>query len=295
MLTGSRQPVDEVSCVLEAKPSMDHVDFRSCPAFAARHNAPGQFGAGSTMAEIFISYVPEDEMRVRELADALEQHGFSIFLDCTVRAGESRSSFIDEAFDEAKCIIVVWSRHVHGSDQVKDARKAQVRGILVPVILEPVAPPEGFSTSRTADLTDWQPGRPSAGFRLLLEQVRRLVLTPPHRPVPSQPYPWWLDPQHPWGPAPYPGERPSKEYPRTTPSIGKPAGDAAAAGRPRSLQRRRVIGFPIVPFVIITTLVAVIVFALLPAEAPDDRNEPPVTRDPAATSPPSLPAADGTN
>jgi hypothetical protein len=111
------------------------------------------------MSEIFISYKREDETRVGRLVRALEGAGLSVWWDRNLVDAESWRSQIQDALDEAKCVIVVWSHASVGplGDFVRDeASHAQRRGLLVPVLLDKVHPPLGFGEIQTIDLTHWK-------------------------------------------------------------------------------------------------------------------------------------------
>ena len=111
------------------------------------------------MSEAFISYKREDEVRVGRLVQALEGAGFSIWWDRGLPGGENWRERIQAALDGAKCAIVVWTRESVGpaGDFVRDeAAQAKRRGVLVPVMLDKVAPPLGFGEIQAVDLTHWR-------------------------------------------------------------------------------------------------------------------------------------------
>ena len=61
------------------------------------------------MADIFISYAREDKETAQLLADALEQHGLTVFWDRRIPAGRRFDDYIGEQLHAARCVIVVWS------------------------------------------------------------------------------------------------------------------------------------------------------------------------------------------
>ncbi len=149
------------------------------------------------MADIFLSYAREDELRAGELAAALEAQGWSVFWDRRIPAGESWRSYIGTALQTAACIVVAWSRHSVDSQWVlEEADEGRLRGILIPVMLDPVMPPRGFKEIQVADLSAWQPGQPSQRFDQLVADLRRMLArrsetrqadVPPVPPVPPTP------------------------------------------------------------------------------------------------------------
>ena len=91
---------------------------------------------------------------------------------------------IAAALHSAKCVVVVWS---HGSVGVEgafvrdEAGRAMARDILVPVLIDKVAPPLGFGELQAIDLTAWR-GNPRDPFFQDLVAVIRAKLD--HTPAP---------------------------------------------------------------------------------------------------------------
>jgi TIR domain len=144
--------------------------------------------------DIFLSYAREDEARARQLAGALEQHGFAVFWDREVPPGQTWQSYIGEALANAKCVVVAWSCHSIASDWVlEEASEGKRRRVLVPVLFEAVQPPFGFEGIQAASLINWRPSRSSPAFDGLMNTVRRIVsgqvgsgtgpARPPQRPT----------------------------------------------------------------------------------------------------------------
>jgi hypothetical protein len=89
------------------------------------------------MDEIFISYKKEEQHIARLLADALEARGWTVWWDPKLRAGENFDDAIEEAIQNGKCVIVLWSTRSTMSRYVKDeARLALDLGKLVPVAID---------------------------------------------------------------------------------------------------------------------------------------------------------------
>jgi formylglycine-generating enzyme required for sulfatase activity len=73
--------------------------------------------------------------------------------------------YIGKALDEAKCVIVVWSKSSVASKFVQEeADDGSEREILIPVIIEDGRPPLGFRSIQHEDLIDWkgEPDHPRA-------------------------------------------------------------------------------------------------------------------------------------
>ena len=62
------------------------------------------------MSDIFISYKREEQATARKLANALESEGWTVWWDPKLRAGEHFDDVIEKALNEAKCVIVTWSK-----------------------------------------------------------------------------------------------------------------------------------------------------------------------------------------
>jgi TIR domain len=127
------------------------------------------------MSDIFISYKREDETRVARLVTALQGEGLEVWWDRSLPGGESWRTGIQAALDAAKCAIVVWTQNSVGAagDFVRDeAGRAKARGVLVPVLLDKVAPPLGFGEVQAIDLTRWRGGRNDPFFRDVVAAVR---------------------------------------------------------------------------------------------------------------------------
>jgi hypothetical protein len=136
------------------------------------------------MTDLFISYAREDEPRVRPLASALEQKGWSVFWDHRIPAGQTWRSYIGRNLDEARCVIAVWSQHSVNSRWVtEEADEGQKRGVLVPILFDSIEPPMGFRSVQAADLTDWQPPQPSQQFEQLIADIKALLKGAPIPPV----------------------------------------------------------------------------------------------------------------
>jgi hypothetical protein len=142
------------------------------------------------MSDIFISYAREDEERIRPLAAALEAHGWSVFWDRRIPAGQTWRSVLGQALHDAKCVIVAWSHHSVASRWVSEEADAGLqRGILVPVLLDQVEPPIGFRSLQAAELASWPVDSGSPAFTQFVQDVRKVLGSPPPpRTVPAEPW-----------------------------------------------------------------------------------------------------------
>ena len=168
------------------------------------------------MTDIFISYAHEDEMRIQGIVHALEEKGWSTFWDRRIPAGQTWHGHIGKALSEARCVIVAWSRDSTTSEWViEEANRAKGRGVLVPILLDSVEIPLGFSGIQAADLTRWNPGQSSPQFDQLIEDIAAVLgTTPSQEPAPPQPEPpktrrYAPDPAQPKPPDPPGKKRPT--------------------------------------------------------------------------------------
>jgi TPR repeat protein len=132
------------------------------------------------MSEIFISYAREDQPWAEMIAQHLEARGWSIFWDRTIPIGKTWRDTIGGELDNARCVIVLWSKISIKSGWVHDeADEAKRRGVLVPVLIENVQPPMGFRSIQAAHLENWDGAQPTQAFRRLIADVAALIGLPP--------------------------------------------------------------------------------------------------------------------
>ena len=106
------------------------------------------------MIDVFVSYASQDRERVREIVQAIEAAGLSVWWDREIGAGTAFDREIEKAIDEAHCVVVVWSAHSVESEWVRtEANEGLGKGTLVPVAIEAVRPPLAFRRIQTIDFT----------------------------------------------------------------------------------------------------------------------------------------------
>ena len=124
------------------------------------------------MSDIFISYAAEDRSRVHPLSDALAGHGWSVWWDRQIPTGSTFHQVIARELDEARCVVVVWSRHSISSGWVREeADEGRKRGVLIPVLIDEVRPPLGFGLIQAASLIDWDGDPRADAFEKLAADV----------------------------------------------------------------------------------------------------------------------------
>ena len=141
--------------------------------------------------DVFLSYASEDRGRARQVAQALEGCGWSVWWDRKIVAGEAFDQTIERQLDSARCVVVLWSTASVASEWVKnEAAAAAERQVLVPVLVDDVKIPLEFRRRQTANLLDWDGDTSHEGFHALREGVAaRVGASPQQPPVPQPPVP----------------------------------------------------------------------------------------------------------
>lgn len=128
------------------------------------------------MSHVFISYAHEDYNMARAIAEALRQNKLPVWWDERIEPGERFTRKIQDALNSAFAVVVLWSESSLESEWVfKEAEIAEEKGTFVPVLLDGVWPPDEFGDVDAADLTRWNPRRPSREFDSLLRKLHILA------------------------------------------------------------------------------------------------------------------------
>src|SRR6266446_2972723 len=89
---------------------------------------------GPGMADIFISYSKAYRGLTQELAQELQDRGFSVWWDSDLLSGDRFREVILGELAQARAAIVIWTPASIKSDRVRaEASRARARGILIPV------------------------------------------------------------------------------------------------------------------------------------------------------------------
>ena len=131
------------------------------------------------MSDIFISYKREEQAIAKKLANALEKQNWTVWWDPMLRAGERFDDVIETALEEAKCVIVIWSKLSVSSRYVKDeATYALNLNKLAPVAIEVIKLPFRFAAIHTPQLLDWDGSEDAPDFRRLVGDISAIVGRP---------------------------------------------------------------------------------------------------------------------
>src|SRR3954447_25203182 len=130
------------------------------------------------MSDVFVSYKAEDKRRIRPLVEALQAEGYSVWWDEQIGGGAAWRQTIEQELNDAKCVIVVWSKRSVGPDGTfvqDEATRAQQRRVYVPVTIDKVHLPLGFGETQALPLTGWHGDRADPHYQAVLAAVRRNV------------------------------------------------------------------------------------------------------------------------
>ena len=148
------------------------------------------------MSDLFVSYASADRDRARASAQALTEHGWSVWWDRTIPPGKQFDEVIEEALDAARCVVVLWSKASVASTWVKtEAAEAMRRKILVPVLIEDVKIPLEFRRLQAADLSRWNGERAHEELQKFFASIETnvgqgtLVTAAPEQPRTAPPPP----------------------------------------------------------------------------------------------------------
>src|SRR4051794_15861638 len=126
--------------------------------------------------DVFMSYASEDRSRVRPLVDALKEQGWSVWWDRAIVPGANFESDIEFAIAQARCVVVVWTGASTASQWVRaEALDGLDRGVLVPLMLEPVRLSLAFRHTDAAQLFEWSGDRDHPEFRRLVDGIRATI------------------------------------------------------------------------------------------------------------------------
>jgi len=128
------------------------------------------------LSDIFLSYNRDNQATARRFAEAFEHAGFSVWWDQTLNAGEDYDKVTEKALEDAKAVVVLWSRKSVDSRWVRaEATQADRNGTLVPAMIEACKRPIMFELKQTADLSSWNGDPDNPAWQSYLASVRRLV------------------------------------------------------------------------------------------------------------------------
>ena len=131
------------------------------------------------MYDIFLSYATKDRERVQPLFEALTKQGWTVFWDhLSIRVGKNWSVELEQAINASRCVVVAWSEHSIKSEYVREeANFAKRRGVLLPICLDKVEPPFGFTLRQATDFSQWNQKADHPAFIRLATEIYALLNT----------------------------------------------------------------------------------------------------------------------
>jgi len=136
----------------------------------------------------------------RRVAKGLQAAGFAVWWDADLPAHRAYSEVIERNLEEAKAVVVLWSKTAAQSQWVRaEGDFARNAGKLVQAAVDGSMPPMPFNQIQCADLKGWRGGAVHGGWCKLQDSVRALV-SGEERPaaMPDKPSPWRLIEAHRW-------------------------------------------------------------------------------------------------
>ena len=127
------------------------------------------------MPDIYISHVAENREAARQLAQALEKKGWSVWWNDT-KNDKLATVKSEDMLRSAKAVVVLWTcfsatdRYV-----IREAQEALARGVLFPVLLEDVFLSSPFDDQDTSNLIQWNGEAAHPEFQRLTESIKVVV------------------------------------------------------------------------------------------------------------------------
>lgn len=136
------------------------------------------------MTDIFISYSRVDIDVAQQLAQNLQELGYTVWWDMTgLHGGQTFASVIQQKLNEAQCAIVLWSPDSVVSNWVhSEASFADNRGILLTAMYRESQAPMPFNNRHNEDLRNWNGSVFDDGFQKLLKAITQYCPTPSGKP-----------------------------------------------------------------------------------------------------------------
>jgi tetratricopeptide (TPR) repeat protein len=128
------------------------------------------------MADIFISYARPTAKLTRAIAAALEGEGYSVWFDEELPAHRAYADVIQERLDEAKAVLVIWSKEATQSQWVRsEANRAREQMTLVQLRSDQSALPMPFDQIQCLDFRGWRGDARAPCWRQLVATVGELA------------------------------------------------------------------------------------------------------------------------
>lgn len=105
---------------------------------------------------VFFSYSRADQPQALPIIEAIEAAGYHVWWDGMLEGGTEFLAQTEAALENAKAVVVLWSRQAVGSHWVRDeATSGRERERLIPLTLDGTMPPLGFRQLQVIDMRKW--------------------------------------------------------------------------------------------------------------------------------------------
>jgi hypothetical protein len=130
--------------------------------------------AGVSAGDVFISYSHEDRDRAQPLVTAFKKDGLSVWWDVDLPPGGSWDRLLEQRLHSARSVVVLWSEVSVTKAWVREeALDAFQRNVLIPVLLDDVAPPLGFRHLQALNLVGWTRDAADGRYQQLLSTIKQ--------------------------------------------------------------------------------------------------------------------------
>jgi len=100
----------------------------------------------ASASDIFLSYEKSDRATAERLAVAFQRERWTVFWDHKTPPGKTWAEVIESSIRTSRCVVVLWSKtSIHSKWVHKEARFAEKRNCLIPVLAVPRCPNRGGS------------------------------------------------------------------------------------------------------------------------------------------------------
>ncbi len=120
-----------------------------------RTSAPAAGPTGTApLCTVFVSYSRSDRKAALAVVRVLEQAGYRVWWDGLLEGGERFSRITADALEQARAVVVLWSKTSAASHWVHDeATRGRESGRLVPLSIDGSLPPLGFGQFQSLDVS----------------------------------------------------------------------------------------------------------------------------------------------
>jgi TolB-like protein/Tfp pilus assembly protein PilF len=146
----------------------------------------GKPGGAAPAHSVFVSYSRADRKAAVAVVRVLEAAGYAVWWDGLIEGGERFSHATEAALEQARAVVVLWSKASGASHWVQDeASRARESGRMVPLSIDGSQPPLGFGQFQFIDVSHVLGKPDSEPMRKLVRAVAALHDRP--APLPATP------------------------------------------------------------------------------------------------------------